>query len=223
MKKTAIYILTGIIFLVSCGPVDEWTEASVKDVSSNLYFDFESSRQFLSVYSSSSFTLSSNESWCSTGSQSVDGFYVWVGPNLTVSKRTATITIKYKDEIMKTVAVEQQGNPYVIGNMLVQKEDIGTATSITWYGADRSCFRLVAFELIDWRLPTESELNILYENRHFIGNFKQGSYWSSDNELSHNDNVWALHWMLDFGSGYWTSGNSEDYYPNTYARCVRTI
>ncbi|NCC53606.1 MAG: DUF1566 domain-containing protein, partial [Spartobacteria bacterium] len=64
----------------------------------------------------------------------------------------------------------------------------------------------------DWYLPAIEELNILYEKREAIGDFKYGFYWSSTE--SNTNDVWNQN--FNFGSRI---HNSET---NNYrVRCVR--
>ena len=111
MKRIAIFITASIIYLSSCGPIDEWTGASVKKVPVNFYFDHKASSQVLNVDGGSSFTFSSNESWCVVGGHEDKGYFISVNANHSDSKRTATITIKYENEVIKTLSVDQQEYP----------------------------------------------------------------------------------------------------------------
>jgi hypothetical protein len=81
-------------------------------------------------------------------------------------------------------AKEIIGKPVKIGNLLVAQFDF--PKQMNWYDAKKACEALG----IGWRLPTKSELNILYKNRTKIGGFVKSknknegydsnkAYWSS--------------------------------------------
>ena len=226
MKRIAIYITASIIYLSSCGPIDEWTEESVKRTISNYYFDYEASTQTLNVDDNGSFTYSSNESWCT-----IEWEYsrvIAVKANNSRSTRT-TVTIRYGDEIMKTISVEQKRYPYIIGNLMVAPNDV-SSDPIKWRTANNYCNNSTLFGYTNWRLPTgwengveNSEIDILYNNRIYIGNFKNAFYWCSEFEEYWDGDDW--YYMLDFGSNEedWEVGRSDTSYNDTYARCVRTI
>ena len=59
-----------------------------------------------------------------------------------------------------------------IGNLEVMTQDLG---DMTWDDAVKACADLGE----GWRLPTNEELNILFENKDKIGGFAIKSYWSS--------------------------------------------
>jgi hypothetical protein len=74
----------------------------------------------------------------------------------------------------------------------------------------------------DWRRPSRSELNVLFNNRAAIGGFIEdespqdiGSYWSSS--LSYN----SLGWAQRFGDGRQTPYNVFRYERALSLRCVR--
>ena len=217
MKRIAIYITASIFYLASCGPIDEWTEASVKRTISNYYFDYEASTQTLNVDDYGSFTYSSNASWCT-----IEWEYsrvIAVTENNTSSARTATVTIRYGDEIMKTISVEQKGNRYIIGNLMVQKEDIGKGSYLEWYEASNLCDKSLADGYSNWRLPTTDEIIQIYEYKSNIGNFKEEQYWTSSyyGLFNNVDSYYSLH----FGTYVFWYGWYYDVY--WYARCVRII
>ena len=220
MKKTAFFIVAGIIFLVSCGPIEEWPEASVKNTPSSFSFNsYAVSRSLRVVDENNTFSYSSNASWCTAGLSSlVADYYVYVDYNNTSSARTATVTIKYKDEVMKTISVEQQGYPYIIGNLMVEEDQY--PDSWGWGVANDHC-RMRIRGYSDWRLPSMNELEILYNNRESIGNFKEDFYWSAENWWGDNNR----HWMLNFGIHDYYDWDFGDYRngDRAYFRCVRTM
>lgn len=67
----------------------------------------------------------------------------------------------------------------------------------TWLDACQACNRLGACSVSDWRLPSQDELAVLYENRVAIGNFaEEGLYWCSvPNYLR------MVYWAQDFATG----------------------
>ena len=64
-------------------------------------------------------------------------------------------------------------------DLMVMKKDLGKNT---WSGACNMCEQLRLGGFSDWRLPTQSELAILYNERYEIGGFEtfnNTGYWSS--------------------------------------------
>ena len=62
---------------------------------------------------------------------------------------------------------------------MVMKKDMGKST---WSGACNMCEQLRLGGFSDWRLPTQGELAILYNERNIIGGFEtlnNTRYWSS--------------------------------------------
>jgi hypothetical protein len=106
--------------------------------------------------------------------------------------------------------------PYITlqsAGIMVQKQDIGTGT---WSTINTACENSTLAGYSDWRLPTQSELDVLYQNRVAIGGFTtSGSntfYWSS---TVYGNNY---HWHQDFSSGaQYTNSNDLSY----RGRCVR--
>ena len=107
----------------------------------------------------------------------------------------------YKNIIGKTIK---------IGNLEVAKYDF--PDKINWYGAYNACARIGD----GWRLPTQDELNTLYQNKNEIGNFSEDKqYWSST--LSWNDdNMWLQ--FFDDGSQKFSSKDLM-----IYVRAVRSL
>lgn len=69
------------------------------------------------------------------------------------------------------------GIPIKIDNLEIAQHDF--SDEMNWDDAKAACADLGD----GWRLPTEDELNILYINKHKIGGFSDGAYWSSTNIL----------------------------------------
>jgi 5-hydroxyisourate hydrolase-like protein (transthyretin family) len=105
---------------------------------------------------------------------------------------------------------------YVIltsAGLMVQETDAGSP--VTWSTANSLCGNSIIGDYIDWRLPTQSELATLYNERNTIGGFITQSnnnswYWSSTRS---NYNYWAQ----DFSNGE-QHGN---YSNSNRCRCVR--
>ena len=83
---------------------------------------------------------------------------------------------------------------------------------MNWEDAKKACRALGK----GWRLPTISELNILYTNRNKIGGFVSNYYWSSYSfEL-----IPTFAYFLNFAIGVqdvYNKGNTD------YVRAVRTF
>jgi hypothetical protein len=99
-------------------------------------------------------------------------------------------------------------------------EDFGGAVS--WEKAKSACENYWLGGYNDWRLPTITELELMYNNLHGkgIGNFKNdydpSDYWSSE---KYSDNSDDRHYCFDFYDG---TTDSYSYGSTTsYARPVR--
>lgn len=125
--------------------------------------------------------------------------------------------IAYGEEVTLNFEVP----PYVTvsgTNLIVAKEDAGKGD---WYTGLEVCESSTLAGFNDWRLPTYSELQILYNNRDLIGGFKSANYCSS--EVSEHFGSYYT-WYVDFSNG--NSGDSYDCSrcssSSFYFRCVRT-
>ncbi|MDR2234338.1 MAG: DUF1566 domain-containing protein [Tannerella sp.] len=245
MKKTAIYIMASTVFFAACGPVDEWTVASFRDVPSTLYFEAEASSQDIKIegnYWMWMFEYSIDADWCTVDYDDYYGEKVSVTAN-TGPARTATIIITWENEVMKTVTVEQAaGSPYVTGNLMVQRTD-ASPDIVTWTTANILCNNLTVNGYSDWRLPTSTELEIMYEQRNAIGGFKttlQDIYTDTD---GNSRGYYPIYWSSTYGydgnyyyyvinfyeyndwDNNWSWWRDSDVGANSYhiyARCVRT-
>lgn len=81
------------------------------------------------------------------------------------------------------------------------------------YAAARYCEELVENGFDDWYLPSQAELDILYDNRVAIGNFAAASYWSSSESTVNSD---AL--LRNFSTGDRTAATKDT---TANIRCVR--
>lgn len=125
------------------------------------------------------------------------------------------------------VSVQEQQNHYYVravrtitvvelpsANIMVQTQDIG---DVNWNSAKLMCQSSTLANYTDWRLPTQEELMILYNNRDIIGGFHTSYasyYWSSDMN-SDGDPVGVNFYD---GSLFW-----DHSYENHYVRAVRTL
>ena len=102
--------------------------------------------------------------------------------------------------------------------LMVMRKDMGKST---WSGACSMCEQLRLGGFSDWRLPTQVELQIMYNERDYIGGFdtfNNVQYWSSTPYMPGNFYV-----CLNFTTG--TMGYHLDM-PNQQPlafRCVRSI
>ena len=109
------------------------------------------------------------------------------------------------------------GTTYKLDSIEIAQFDLPTTT--TWYNAKRECKELGK----GWRLPTKSELNILYNNRRKMGNVSDWEgYWTSTLVPKQ---LWDPTWTSDeIGEGivwrqYFTSG-IQGYASMSNDKCV---
>jgi hypothetical protein len=103
--------------------------------------------------------------------------------------------------------------------LMVMRKDLGNST---WSGACDMCKQLRLDGFTDWRLPSQGELAILYNERNIIGGFETKNntqYWSSTPHAIKS----GFYMCLNF-----TNGHIGDYLdmPNQQplaVRCVRSI
>jgi len=100
------------------------------------------------------------------------------------------------------------GNPIKIGNIEVAQYDF--SNRMKWGDAINICSKLGN----GWRLPTKEELDLLFKNKHLIGNFKDPylAYWSSS-EVDNN-----IAWYEVMKDGF--SRSTEKFYESG-VRAVR--
>lgn len=117
----------------------------------------------------------------------------------------------------ESVSFSTDFTPYVvIEGLAVQKQDLGSANRNT---ASDMCEASRVGGFSDWRLPTISELGILYTHRNEIGGFSNGVYWSS-----------TFNYSDEYGRYYYyvysfSTGDQFDSYSKkqNYVRAVRTV
>lgn len=119
------------------------------------------------------------------------------------------LVIKAKKEIVNGIF------ELTSANLMVQTQDIGR---VNWTSANLMCQNSTLANYTDWRLPTQAELMILYNNRDIIGGFitsiNGAEYWSSQKNSDGNPVG------VDFynGSLFW------NYASKSYnVRAVRTL
>ena len=109
------------------------------------------------------------------------------------------------DDLFKSQII---GKPVKIGNLLVAEKKF--PEEMNWDDANKACTLLGN----GWRLPTQEELNILYQNKDEIGGFSNKNFWSS---TVYSDN--NLGWQ-SFGDGRASRTKKEAKYVNV--RAVKT-
>jgi hypothetical protein len=91
-----------------------------------------------------------------------------------VNNRDSTQMLKskkvYDDSLKSQIII---GKPIKIGNLLITEKDF--PNEMNWDDANKACAVLGD----GWRLPTQDELNILYQNKDKIGGFSNNFFWSS--------------------------------------------
>ena len=97
----------------------------------------------------------------------------------------------------------------------VQKLDI-SAGSINKKLAEELCAASTVGGYTNWRLPTLSELNSMYNNRSLLPDIKSNWYWSS----SLVDGYYMNYYLVNMGTG---AIGSKSYNSGNCARCVRSI
>jgi hypothetical protein len=110
-------------------------------------------------------------------------------------------------------AKEIIGEPIKIGNLLIAQKNF--PNEMNWDDAYKACALLGN----GWRLPTQEELNILYQNKDEIRGFKSGDY---------NNFLWSSTVYSDNRPGYQFFGNGEvrrtnkEEFKYMYTRAVKT-
>jgi len=105
----------------------------------------------------------------------------------TPSKPKATTPAKKTDPVPAKVTLGQEyGGGIVIyagpkgdHGMIVSSKEVG---SVDWEKAQKICAAYKVGTYGGWRLPSKDELNIIYQNRKYLGNYTKGGYWSGTEE-----------------------------------------
>jgi hypothetical protein len=124
-----------------------------------------------------------------------------------------------RDEFSEKVTkkIEESSNPIIgntikIGNLEVAEKDFPEI--MNWDDAVKKCDEFGN----GWRLPSISELNILYDNKNIIGNFVKNGYWSSTNtKLSGG----ALYVNFGDGDEFGNKQGESEKINKAYIRMVR--
>ena len=121
-------------------------------------------------------------------------------------KKTSTLPIKSDNYVV----LEDYG-------LMVMKKDLGTGN---WSSAKSICEQSRSGGFSDWRLPSQVELSILYNERNTIGGFYISDdnpwYWSSNGGGNYNN-----HWLQNFNTGKQFINTGDDSNYNHRCRCVR--
>ena len=123
--------------------------------------------------------------------------------------------------IGQTMATKIIGKTIKIGKLEVAQFDFNRSKDakseyyvddylLNWNEAKKACADLGS----GWRLPTKSELNLLYKNWDKIGGFSNAIYWSSSNYNSYDA------WAQGFSSGEQALGEKTTSYR---VRAVRSF
>jgi len=99
------------------------------------------------------------------------------------------------------------GLPMRVGNLEVAQHDF--PTTMNWDAALATSPALGP----GWRLPTQDELNLLYQNQYKIGGFSENYYWSSTVAVI---NTWAQNFKYG-------SQDENDRSDTLYVRAVRSF
>jgi hypothetical protein len=94
--------------------------------------------------------------------------------------------------------------------LIASKKDLSGEAD--WDEAIQFCKDYRQDNFADWRLPTDIELNLLFEQKELVGNFVRFSYWSSTEYAQH----------FAFFQNFYTGEQDNDFKDNTcYVRAVR--
>jgi Protein of unknown function (DUF1566) len=98
-------------------------------------------------------------------------------------------------------------------------ETIDQAAAVDWYSAqdiisDISNHSAAGKKFTDWRLPTHTELNLLYARKALVGGFSSKPYWSS------SEFGYLVAWLQYFDDGFTTSQNKDVF---IHIRAVRAF
>ena len=113
-----------------------------------------------------------------------------------------------KEKNLKWPSNKIIGKTIKIGNMEVAEFDF--PEKMKWRDVDDELTKLGK----DWRIPTMSELKILYENKEKIDGFSNYGYWSSTTK-TYSNSIFGI----DFKNGY---SNAYDMYSLLRLRAIRT-
>jgi hypothetical protein len=125
--------------------------------------------------------------------------------------QNTTLVLEIANSENKKTLNAIEATPPIFGTLMLQGKDL--STSATWGSADDLCNGSEINGYSDWRLPTRSELGVIYNNKSVISGLNGSFYWSSEKYGSY-------YYYYDMRSGAVDYGD-EDY--GKAVRCVRTI
>ncbi|MBK9103855.1 MAG: TIR domain-containing protein [Saprospiraceae bacterium] len=99
-------------------------------------------------------------------------------------------------------------NPKGDHGMIVSSKEVG---SVDWEKAQKICAAYKVGSFGSWRLPSKDELNIIYQNRKFLGTYNKGNYWSASEEGKNSATV------INFANGNQGKSNKQS------ANAVRAV
>ncbi len=87
---------------------------------------------------------------------------------------------------------------------------------ISWSAANTYCENLTAFGYSDWRMPTQSEMETMYQNRDNIGGFINCTYYSYHDQYSYYHTSTTASNSTEHIKISWYDGTTTWYYENGY-------
>ena len=119
-------------------------------------------------------------------------------------------------KVEETIEEEQDENSYKIGTLEIALTDLSKNMNLS--DAEAACANMGS----GWRLPTNRELEIMFQNRNKIGGFKSDNYWSGS-EPEQNDFVPSSSaYFFDFKTGVMGDLSSGDN-PGDFLFFVRPV
>ena len=98
------------------------------------------------------------------------------------------------------------------GGLIASKQDLSGEAD--WEEAIQFCSEYRGGGFTNWRLPTETELNLLYLQKDRVGSFVRFSYWSATEYAGH----------FAFFQNFYTGEQDNDFKDNTcYVRAIRSF
>lgn len=99
-----------------------------------------------------------------------------------------------------------------VHGLIASMEDLSGESD--WDEAVQYCAEYTGGGFTDWRLPTNTELNLLYQQKDLVGEFVRFSYWSATEYAGH----------FAFFQNFHTGEQDNDFKDNTcYVRAVRSF
>ena len=217
--KPLILIAISICFFTSCEPelMESYSAFSVKGVPHAYYLDGEQTEIMASEWDWIPYA-SSDQDWCEISPDKI-----MLKRNESGVNRIATITIKSHGVEVKKISIIQESLWFIIGHLAIQKNNI-SSNSLTWTTANNLCKASRVGGYSDWRLPTISEMEFMYENRYYKNHYLllyifdyYAYYWSSSSHSSNNHYYGRFNYAFNYS--YLNDTNNSV----VSARAVRTI